>query len=82
MPPLGIRRAAGIAVQSFTIELAGHAGIGDQLVKVRPDEAEAHRTETTDRLIIARIDVDPAHLDLMLARISDELRGGIEAHRL
>src|SRR3546814_10825458 len=31
---------------------------------------------------MAGVDVGRAHLDPMLARIADELRGGIEAHRL
>ena len=31
---------------------------------------------------IAGIDVDLAHLDPMLARVADELGGGVEAHRL
>ena len=30
----------------------------------------------------AGVDIDPAHLDPMLARIADQLRGRVEAHRL
>src|SRR5690348_7334086 len=45
-------------------------------------QSEAHRPVLQRAIPVAVIHIDFAHLDAMFARVADDLRGGVEAHRL